>query len=276
MKKIALISISILLSIFWISCSLKKSDVSNSLEKTVHQDPEGYFTCPMHPEVHEHKPSACPICGMALVKVSNKKVNEDKSDINGVSFSAKQMQLAATSKYIVVKKNLIANIPLSGRIVSSREVSFQVYESDISFIKNGLNFKGTLSSAPDDFLTGKIHHIEHLIDPSSRTISVIGVLDKVTSRTIVDISFYGEVEVKLLNQIAVPEEAIFHTGDRDLVYVFSGDNILQPRPVVVGTKAGNEYQIISGLSENEIISSGANFLIDSEAKIRGANDKTHH
>jgi rubrerythrin len=27
----------------------------------------GYYTCPMHPKVHEAKPGKCPICGMDLV-----------------------------------------------------------------------------------------------------------------------------------------------------------------------------------------------------------------
>jgi len=28
-----------------------------------------YYTCPMHPSVHEEKPGACPICGMTLTPV---------------------------------------------------------------------------------------------------------------------------------------------------------------------------------------------------------------
>jgi rubrerythrin len=27
-----------------------------------------YFTCPMHPQVHQGKPGKCPICGMTLIK----------------------------------------------------------------------------------------------------------------------------------------------------------------------------------------------------------------
>jgi Cu(I)/Ag(I) efflux system membrane fusion protein len=31
-------------------------------------DAEVYYTCTMHPEVHESQPGKCPICGMDLVK----------------------------------------------------------------------------------------------------------------------------------------------------------------------------------------------------------------
>lgn len=33
--------------------------------------PKGsYYTCPMHPEIHEAKPGECPKCGMTLIKKS--------------------------------------------------------------------------------------------------------------------------------------------------------------------------------------------------------------
>lgn len=45
---------------------------SNEVKKTVmtHQSPDaGKYTCPMHPEVMQDKPGACPKCGMALEPV---------------------------------------------------------------------------------------------------------------------------------------------------------------------------------------------------------------
>jgi YHS domain-containing protein len=37
-----------------------KTDTSKTLEA-------GYWTCPMHPEIHQSGPGQCPICGMNLV-----------------------------------------------------------------------------------------------------------------------------------------------------------------------------------------------------------------
>jgi hypothetical protein len=31
----------------------------------------GYYTCPMHPQIHQSKPGKCPICGMNLVFKKN-------------------------------------------------------------------------------------------------------------------------------------------------------------------------------------------------------------
>jgi YHS domain-containing protein len=40
----------------------------------------GYWTCPMHPEIHQSGPGQCPICGMNLeFKKTEKKANEMKT-----------------------------------------------------------------------------------------------------------------------------------------------------------------------------------------------------
>lgn len=36
-------------------------------EESQPQEPVGYYTCPMHPQVISHEPGECPICGMTLV-----------------------------------------------------------------------------------------------------------------------------------------------------------------------------------------------------------------
>lgn len=274
MKKLlllALMSVSVV-----VACTAKNNEKTVSGTNAVHEDIDGYYTCSMHPEVHEHKPGNCPICGMALIKVAGKNTTEVKAEDGAITFSGKQMRLAAVSKYTVTKKDMIVTLPLSGRLVSSREIAFQAYESDVGSLKSGVAFKGSFSSNPDEKFSGRIGRVDNFLDPSTRTVNVTGILDKPAQEVVSDSSFYGEAEIKLSNQIVIPEDAVFHTGERELVYVFTGDNSLKARTVVLGLKGNHEYQILSGLNENEIISNGANFLIDSETKIRGGNDKTHH
>ena len=40
----------------------------NNKPKESAQDENAFYTCPMHPQIHEHAPGKCPICGMDLVK----------------------------------------------------------------------------------------------------------------------------------------------------------------------------------------------------------------
>ena len=60
MKKLIIISTFAAFLLLGVSCG----------KKTTYE----YYTCPMHPEIHENKPGNCPKCGMKLVlkKVTNK------------------------------------------------------------------------------------------------------------------------------------------------------------------------------------------------------------
>lgn len=256
-----------LLSITWASGFAQTSG-------SPHEDPDGYYTCPMHPQVHEHKTGKCPICGMPLVKVKGKaqekKVESNSSE--GIEVTDTQSKYAQISKHKVEKKDLELILPVSGRALSSREVAFQIYESDLSIVKTSSIFTGTSSANPGQKLKGRIVSIDRLVDPSSRTVRVTGLLDG-SSNLLIESGFHGEIRTTLKNQILVPIESILHTGTQDLVYAFSSDGKLLPMPVQLGAKGKTDYQILSGLKEGDLISTGPNFLIDSEAKIRGTFDK---
>ena len=63
------------------SCKTKKKE-------TVKAD-DSYYTCSMHPQIHEGKPGKCPICGMTLIEVKNK----TESAADGIVLSDQQVQL---------------------------------------------------------------------------------------------------------------------------------------------------------------------------------------
>ncbi|MBX7230950.1 MAG: hypothetical protein K1X29_02590 [Bdellovibrionales bacterium] len=275
-KQRFLLATALLLTLGIGACS-KQADQKSSQDslKVAHEDPQGYYTCPMHPQVHEHKPGKCPICGMALVKVSGEqKVQAEIENEKGIEVSDRGLQLAGIGKYTVVKKDLTFSIPVAGRWISNQDIAFQVYESDLQKVRVGSDFNGKSDSSSEDIFTGKIRSIDTLVDPSSRTVRVIGTLNKHSRRVVIDGGFFGEINSVEKDQIAVPEQAVLRAGMRDLVYLITEKQGLKPTTVSLGQKAGQEYQIISGLKEGDVISSGPNFLIDSEAKIRGTFEKT--
>lgn len=280
--QLVLVPMGLILFLF-LGCTKQSDSEPKSAAAVVgdHEDPQGFYTCPMHPQVHEHEPGKCPICHMNLVKVSGKKQNMKPSTTmdtttteisEGLSATDQQLRLAGISKYTVVKKDLVFIVPVSGRLVSSKEVSFQVYESDLQIIRAGLEFSGTATSNPEIALSGKIRMVDYIVDPSSRTVRVTGVLNKAPERAVVDGGFHGEITSVAKNQIVIPEEAVLHAGKKDLVYLISKENGLQSIPVQLGRKSDHEYQVLTGLSVGDVISTGPNFLIDSEAKIRGTFD----
>ncbi|MGE0525776.1 MAG: heavy metal-binding domain-containing protein, partial [Bdellovibrionales bacterium] len=129
-RRIFLVTVALISVAGIAGCTKQKEVAPNASTAQVgHEDPQGYYTCPMHPQVHDHEPGKCPICGMALVKVSGKK-QEAKPEVtmsgHEVHATNAQLNLAGIGKYTVERKNLVFAVPVSGRLVSAREVIFQV------------------------------------------------------------------------------------------------------------------------------------------------------
>lgn len=67
----------------------------------------------------------------------------------------------------------------------------------------------------------------------------------------------------------VPTEAIIRSGTRNLVIVEADANRFEPTEVRIGPEAGGKTVILSGLEEGQKVVASGQFLIDSEASLRG-------
>jgi len=67
----------------------------------------------------------------------------------------------------------------------------------------------------------------------------------------------------------IPTEAIIRTGTRNLVIVEAGTNRFEPTEVRLGPEGGGKTVILSGLEEGQKVVASGQFLIDSEASLRG-------
>lgn len=257
---------------FW---ALKKFLDKNTSEKTVpvtELKSAIYWTCPMHPQIHMDHAGECPICHMKLIQVKAQEVQATESSRSQVQASPDQLNLIGIQKLQVERMDLNLSIPVSGRLLSSSSVAFQVYESDLHFVRAGHTFSGQSSFVPDGKISGVITSVDSIVDPTSRTVRVIGQIQRGPKGLISETTFSGIISVIRKDSVAIPKSAVLHTGTGDLVYVFIDGNKLSARKVLLGAKAEGFYEVVSGLKPGEYISSGPNFLIDSEAKIRGTSE----
>jgi len=83
---------------------------------------------------------------------------------------------------------------------------------------------------------------------------------------------YADVilEEALGTGVAVPESAVLETGTRSIVFVQRSPGQFEPREVEPGVKANGFYQIKSGLAAGETVVVDANFLVDSESRLKSA------
>lgn len=275
MKKSTWITIITILAAasYWSSKLLVQKTDSKSKASITQVDGMTYWTCPMHPQIHSDKSGECPICHMKLIQVKAQGSHAAHADAQEnramVSASPYQMQLLGVQRVTVEKMDLTAHIPISGRLISPSTVAFQVYESDIRYVKPGLTFRGESTYSPGTEIIGTISSVDSIVDATSRTVRVVGQIKKGPKGLISETTFSGEIEVVLKAVTAIPESSVLHTGTADIAYLIQSDGTLISKNVRLGQKTESYYEVVEGLNPGQFISSGPNFLIDSEAKIRG-------
>jgi Cu(I)/Ag(I) efflux system membrane fusion protein len=72
--------------------------------------------------------------------------------------------------------------------------------------------------------------------------------------------------------LTVPTEAVIMTGTRSVVIVADDATHFRPVLVRVGAEHGGRSEILEGLSVGQNVVASGQFLIDSEASLRGAFD----
>src|SRR5207247_10066729 len=70
--------------------------------------------------------------------------------------------------------------------------------------------------------------------------------------------------------VAVPDSAVMNTGTRSVVFVARADGTFEPRQVATGAKANGFYAIRAGVHAGERVVVDANFLVDSESRLKSA------
>jgi Cu(I)/Ag(I) efflux system membrane fusion protein len=144
-----------------------------------------------------------------------------------------------------------------------------VYEYELPIIKVGDTAKIRLSYFAGKELTSRIEFVSPTISTDTRTaqarFSIPNTGGKLKPGMFTDV----ELKVNAGNKLAVPNEAVIDTGLRQIVYVDKGDGYFEPRAVTTGLRAEKFVEILAGLKVGEKVASSANFLIDSEAKLKG-------
>ena len=145
-----------------------------------------------------------------------------------------------------------------------------VYEYELPFIRLGQQASVQLSYIPREIFTGEAIYIYPSLNPETRTAKVRFEIPNSHERLKPEMYANVEIKVRLGQKLAVPEGAIIDTGLRQLAIVDKGSGYFEPREVKVGAKVENYYEVIKGLKAGERVVTSANFLIDSESKLKEA------
>ncbi|MBH9577066.1 efflux RND transporter periplasmic adaptor subunit [Inhella proteolytica] len=145
-----------------------------------------------------------------------------------------------------------------------------VPEAQSAAVRVGQAARIQLASRPGETLDGKVAALLPALNDAARTLRVRIELPNPGGALRPGLS----AQVRLLGAtqaaaLAVPTEAVIRTGQRALVMLAEGQGRYRPVEVLLGGELGSLTLIQSGLAEGQQVVASGQFLIDSEASLKG-------
>lgn len=156
---------------------------------------------------------------------------------------------------------------------SSVWVVADIYEYELPMIKVGLQASLHLSYLPGKEFSARIDYIYPTLSGDTRTAKIRFTLPNADYQLKPQMFTNVTLKINLGKRMAIPEEAFIDTGLRQIVYVDKGEGNFEPREIQIGLRGDRMVEVIKGLRAGEKVASSANFLIDSEAKLKGVLPK---
>jgi Cu(I)/Ag(I) efflux system membrane fusion protein len=144
-----------------------------------------------------------------------------------------------------------------------------IYEYELPLVKVGQQAKITLSYFPGKELSSKIDYIYPAISADTRTAKIRLTLPNPQGQLKPQMFTNVEIRISLGQKLVIPESAVIDTGTSQVVYVDKGEGAFEPREVELGLRADGAVEVLRGVQAGEKVASSANFLIDSEAQLKG-------
>jgi Cu(I)/Ag(I) efflux system membrane fusion protein/cobalt-zinc-cadmium efflux system membrane fusion protein len=159
--------------------------------------------------------------------------------------------------------------------ISNVWVYADIYEYELPWVKVGQEAEVRLPFAGGKTLHAKIDYLYPYVEPKTRTVKAR--LKFANPGFELKPDMYVNVRIKgseVRDVLSVPAEAVINSGEKRIAFVALGQGKFEPRQLKVGLQDEEGYlQIAQGLLEGEKVVTSAQFMFDSESKLREAIQK---
>jgi len=124
-----------------------------------------------------------------------------------------------------------------------------IYEYELPLIKKGHTALVSLSYAPQNQYQSLIEFIYPTVDPETRTAKVRFELNNPSEIFKPGMFANVELTVPLGKRLAVPQNAVLESGERQIIFIHHGEGKLEWRSVKTGQRSGDWIEILTGLHE---------------------------
>ncbi|MFL5276911.1 MAG: efflux RND transporter periplasmic adaptor subunit, partial [Myxococcales bacterium] len=189
----------------------------------------------------------------------------------------KDLVISSPMTGVVTKKDIVmghrvnqGDMPYEITDLSSVWVLADAYESDLGRIKLGMTASLSLQSFPNRPFKGRVIFIDPILDAKSRTAKVRLEFPNRTGELRPEM--FGEVTMQAAPRqgLRIPSDAVIDSGTNKVVFVAVGEGKFQPREVKIGATSSDAVEVLSGVQAGEQVVTRANFLVDSESRLRAS------
>jgi len=149
-------------------------------------------------------------------------------------------------------------------------VEADFYENEASLVRAGQMAALSLPFASGRTLAAHVTYVYPFLEAATRTLKVR--FDVPNDDLALKPSMYVDVvlAVDAAPSVSVPASAVLDSGVRKIVFVETQPNHFEPRVVEIGLRSADRVEVVSGVRAGEHVVVRANFLLDSESRLRGA------
>ncbi|HET9553330.1 MAG TPA: efflux RND transporter periplasmic adaptor subunit [Anaeromyxobacteraceae bacterium] len=202
---------------------------------------------------------------------------EDLERLERTRQAERTITIRSPASGVVVKKDVVpgmkvaaGDMPYEIVDLSAVWVLADVYETELSHVKVGAPATLALKAMPGKEYQGRVAFIDPFLDAKTRTAKVR--LAFANPGGDIKPEMFGEVVLKTPARqgLRVPSDAVIDSGTRSVVFVALADGKFQPRQVRLGVNDGDQVEVLEGLSDGERVVTRANFLVDSESRLKAS------
>lgn len=151
-----------------------------------------------------------------------------------------------------------------------------IYEYELPLIKTGQKANISISYFPGKEFSSVIDYVYPELAGETRTAKARFTIPNPGGQLKPQMFTNVEIKVNIGRKLAVSEDAVIDTGIRQIAYVDKGEGYFEPREIITGLRVDGVVEVIKGLKAGERVVSEANFLVDSEAQLKGIKPLERH
>ena len=155
--------------------------------------------------------------------------------------------------------------------LSTLWVDVQVFEHQVPWLKTGQRATIELPYEPGRRYSGVVRFLHPSVDQKTRTMTASIELPNPGQKLRAEM--YATVTIAVPSArgvLAVPDNAVIHSGERDVVVLDLGHGLFQARTVILGVSGQGVTQVLRGIDEGDRVVVSAQFLLDSESNLKAA------